>query len=80
MKLYLLRQNDNYKYNTYDSCLVCAENEADAKTITPDGDVFKEDEMFSSWAMKASAISCEEIGEANKKQKRGIIIASLKVE
>jgi len=55
---------------------VCAENEADAITITPDGDVFKEDGRYGSWAKKASAISCEEIGEANEKQTRGVIIAS----
>lgn len=76
MKLYLLTQNDNRKYNTYDSCLVCAENEEDARTITPSGDIFVENEKWGSWAKKASAIFCEEIGEANKKQTRGVIIAS----
>lgn len=76
MKLYLLTQNDNNVYDTYDSCLVCAENEADARTISPSGDVFVENERYGSWAKKASAITCEEIGEANEKQTRGVIIAS----
>lgn len=76
MKLYLLSQNDNNNYDTYDSILVCAENEADARTIDPYGELFVENEYYGSWAKKASAISCEEIGEANDKQTRGVIIAS----
>ena len=75
MKLYLLSQTDNGEYDTYDSCLVCAENEADARTIAPDGKIFKEGK-WGNWALKASAINCEEIGTANDKQKRGVIIAS----
>lgn len=76
MKLYLLSQDDNNDYDTYDSILVCAENEADARTISPNGEPFVENERWGSWAKKASAISCEEIGEANDKQTRGVIIAS----
>lgn len=76
MKLYLLEQNDNNDYDTYDSCLVCAENEADARTIDPDGNTFEENKQWSSWAKGKEAITCEEIGEANDKQERGVIIAS----
>lgn len=76
MKLYLLKQNDNNEYDTYDSCLVCAENEADAKMIAPNGEPFVENERWNTWAKKASAITCEEIGEANENQTRGVIIAS----
>lgn len=36
MKLYLLIQNYNKGYDTYDSCVVVAENEEDAKRISPD--------------------------------------------
>ena len=79
MKLYLLEQTDNNDWDTYDSCLVCAENEVDARTITPNGEVFKENEAWNSWdswAKSAASITCEEIGEANDKQERGVIIAS----
>lgn len=34
--LYLLTQSDNKGYDTYDSCIVCAENIIDAKQIHPD--------------------------------------------
>ena len=76
MKLYFLSQNDNNGYDTHDSCVVCAENEADAVTIDPDGEPFKEGKRWSSWALSAVAISCTEIGEANESQERGVIIAS----
>jgi len=76
MKLYLLEQNQNGRYDTYDSCVVCAENEADAKTIHPSGYPFVEGNPSSSWAINSDSISCEEIGEANENQQRGVIIAS----
>ena len=78
MKLYFLSQNDNNGYDTYVSAVVCAENETDAKSISPDGEPFIENNPFSAWAIKASAISCKEIGIANEEQKRGVVIASFK--
>ena len=76
MKLYLLSQNDNNDWDTYDSIVVCAENEEDAKTIDPYGDIYTENVRFGTWAKKRSSISCEELGEANSNQERGVIIAS----
>lgn len=79
MKLYLLTQNENNTYDTYDACVVCAKNEADAKTITPRGKVFKEFEQWTDWANTTSGITCEEIGEANSEQQRGVILSSFNV-
>ncbi len=76
MKLYMLTQNDNTGYDTFDACIVCAENEKDAKTITPIGEVYSENEEWADWALSAENISCIEIGEANEKQVRGVILAS----
>lgn len=79
MKLYLLAQDDNNEYDTFDSCVVCAESEEDAKTISPNfggGEPFVEDVKYTAWAKKASSISCVEIGVANENQKRGVILAS----
>jgi len=39
MNLYLLKQEVNYAYDTYDSCVVCAPNEEVAKSIHPTGAV-----------------------------------------
>lgn len=76
MKIYLLRQTYNNALDTYDSCVVCAKNEEDAKTIAPDGSVFVENKKWTDWAKLFSQITCEEIGEANSNQVRGVILAS----
>jgi hypothetical protein len=77
MKLYLLTRNEKIGYDSYDAILVCAESEADARTISPDGTPFVEgNEEWNGWAKKSSSILCEEIGEANEKQTRGVIISS----
>ena len=38
MKLWLLEQTKNNDYDTYDSCVVVAETEGDAKSVHPNGD------------------------------------------
>ena len=77
MKLYLLEQNDNNKHETYDRCIVCAENAEDAKTINPNGGLYSEPNgRNSEWALSADNITCEEIGEANDNQVRGVVLAS----
>ena len=68
-KLYLLTQNVNSGYDTFDSCIVVAENEEEAKNIRP-----------SSWAdsscwAEPKDIEAEEIGEA-KEGLIGCILAS----
>ena len=77
MKIYLLSQKENSGWDTYDSCVVCAESEEDAKTIFPDGGDFnnKNDWMYE-WATSLENIQCKEIGIANDKQNRGVICAS----
>jgi hypothetical protein len=76
MKLYIVSQNDNNDYDTYDSILVCAESEEDAKSIDPHGNAFKESERYGTWAFSAESLKCEEIGEAGVNQNRGVILTS----
>lgn len=49
MKLYLISQKVNNDYDTYDSAVVVAKDEEEAKKIHPDGDTFdyKEHERSS---------------------------------
>jgi hypothetical protein len=35
MNIYLLSQSESYNYDTYSSCVVCAENEKEARRIHP---------------------------------------------
>lgn len=75
MKIYLLTQNQNTWYDTYDSCVICAENEDEAKNILPNWEPFGEDQ-WSAWAYTKEWITCEEIWECNNNQKKWVICAS----
>ncbi len=79
LNIYLLTQNDNNDYDTYDSIIVCAKNPIDAKSIDPYGEEYKnykESNFMTSWAKYKSAIKCKKIGVADNKIKRGVVLAS----
>jgi len=76
MKIFRLSQGENNGWDTYDSCVVCALDEKDAITIHPNGDEFKEKDTWGGWAFHINRIQCEEIGEANEYQERGVICSS----
>ena len=77
MNLYRLSQTDNCDYDTYDSCVVAAKSEEDAKSIHPSGhDNISDDYRSYDWVDKPSLITCELIGAAVKGTKRGVICAS----
>ena len=77
MNLYLLEQNDNTGYDTYDSCVVCAENEQDAITISPDSRyTIEQKHPDTSWARSIESVTCEFLGVANENIERGIVLAS----
>ncbi len=79
MKLYLLTQNSNRGYDTYDSCVVCAHSAEDAATISPDsyGDDFPNFKPNSStWAKQIQDIEVTELGIAHDNIKRGVICSS----
>lgn len=64
--LYLLSQTDNTGYDTYDSCVVCAESEDRARLIQPGGEIYSEGEPHwyaSSWAVP-DKVSVTLIGQA----------------
>ena len=71
MKLYLLSQDINDGHDTYDSCVVCAKSKEDAVTILP----CSKYKITEEWA-ELKDITCIEIGKANNREKRGVIIAS----
>ena len=82
MKLYKIYQNVNNDYDTYDSAVVCAENELEAVKIHPNGDYNyeeKEDGMidkeFGTWAKK-EYVEAELIGEADENIGKGVIVSS----
>lgn len=76
MKIFLLSQNVNTEYDTYDAIIVVAHDAEDAKTIDPKGDHFKDEGQWTSWVHSIEDINVTEIGEANEMQQRGVILAS----
>lgn len=77
MNLYLLEQDINGYWDTYDSAIVCAESEAEAVKIHPDGDFF--DSGWTStddWVETPSKVKCKKIGVADKSIEKGVILAS----
>lgn len=77
MKIYLLIPKDcpGPHSDKYDAVVVVAENEDDAKTITPHGEPLDVD-VHGYWVTNAADLDCTEIGEANESQERGIILSS----
>jgi len=79
MKLFLLSQDENGGYDTYDSCVVCAESEEDAKKIHPSGyrndEVTEEEEKYGTWTT-LSNVDAEYIGEAKEGSERGVVCSS----
>jgi len=78
MKLFLISQTVNNDYDTYDSAVVCAENEDDAKSIRPDGHDAKEyfDKWGNAYWCRPEDVVVKYIGEAAPESTRGVVCAS----
>jgi hypothetical protein len=88
MNLYKISQNSNNNYDTYDSAVVCAENEGMARLTRP-GVIFDGDEDHPSlinwsnrqayragWCASPDMVEVELIGSAVPGLPQGVICAS----
>lgn len=79
MKLFLISQTQNRNLDTYDSAIVCAEDEAQAKRMSPSGEsIFMEDARkweIDAWC-KEEFVMCEYLGEAKDGLKLGVVCSS----
>lgn len=75
MKLYLISQNENIDYDTYDSAVVAAHNEEEASKIHPDPP-YGSWEDCRDWCSSPNVVKVEYIGEAAPNVKKGVILAS----
>ena len=73
MNLYLLTQDDNNGWDTYDSCIVCAETEEEAIKINPDNEW---ENKFTCWASKPELVDATFIGVASDDLEKGVVLAS----
>jgi len=79
MKLYLLSQGVNTGYDSYESCVVCARNEKEAKTISPSPSINQwpsGHNSYGTWTDDVSKITAVEIGTAKRGMKKGVICSS----
>ncbi len=80
MNLYLIWQDINEDINTYDSAVVCAEDEEDAKMIHPNCNVKDWDGEANPWDewCKAKYVEAKFIGTAAEGIKHGVVCTSFK--
>jgi hypothetical protein len=78
MNLYLLMQDENSGYDTYDSMVVAAETEDRARLIHPNtwSDNPWDRKFYRDWATSPDQVSVELIGTAVEGTKAGVILSS----
>lgn len=80
MKIWLLSQDEIGSWDTYDSCVVFAESEEIAKTITPEGkripDVSKPARWHLTWTNDPEKVTAMYLGEAAPGSQEGVILGS----
>jgi len=78
LNLYLISQNVNNDYNTYDKAVVAAPNEEAARNIHPGWeDMADAGREFSTWCI-AEQVNVELIGEATEDATQCVICASFR--
>lgn len=77
MKLYLISQHKNTAYDTYDSAVVVAHSEDDARNTHPSFDNRKGPQKYDidTWT-KPEHVFVDEIGDAAPHMLRGVVCAS----
>jgi len=86
MYIYLLTQSEYRGYDTFDSCVVCAKDEEEAKGVHPEEswDHVKTDadkkarwsNGHGTWASKPGKVQATLLGTAIPRSVRGVILAS----
>lgn len=82
-KIYLISQNENMNYDTYDSAVVVAPDEKTARQINPSmycSTIFMEEKdwnkPFSNWCSSPNRVKVKYIGIASEDQKVGVVCSS----
>lgn len=84
MKIFKISQNENNGYDTYDSAVVIAESEDEARLMHPNDDpqdnrVTRNSwikDSFKVWCTKPEQVNVEYLGEAEYSQSIGFICKS----
>jgi hypothetical protein len=76
MNLYLLTQEQNEGWDTYDSCVVVANSPEEARLIRPDGSSWDGDLRYRGWAFTPDKVTATLIGTAIDQEIGSVVIAS----
>jgi hypothetical protein len=76
MNLYLISQTDRNDYDTYDSAVVAAENEEDARKIHPGEYEEWTTHSYRTWASSPDLVTVRLIGQAAPGIETGVVLAS----
>ena len=80
MNLYVIRQSVNNRYDTYDSAVVIAQSEEEAKTIHPDGSRWIDGAWTGSFCAstwcKPEQVRVELIGTSSSGASGTVVISS----
>lgn len=73
LKLWLINQSVNNGYDTFDSAVVAAYTEDEARQINPDGSW---GELWSGWCKTPEQVTVEYLGIATQSMEPGIVLSS----
>lgn len=78
MKLYLISQDENRDYDTYDSAVVAAPTRRVAQSMNPNKYAVKGDlkDMDNCWTSDPRNVSVRYLGKAASSVRQGVICAS----
>lgn len=78
MKLFLISQDQNDDYDTYDSAVVAAADEETARQMNPaNGKPMDEwDKKYNSWCNGLEHVTVRYLGEATGDVEQGVVCAS----
>lgn len=77
MNLYLIVQSVNNDWDTYDSAVVAAVDEEQARNTHPSGDYEKDwEDTNATWAYSPEQVSVRYLGPAMEGSEAGVICAS----
>jgi len=72
-KLYLISQDTNMDYDSYDSAVVCATNPTKARHTHPSGGTW---ENTRTWVKDPAKVTVEYLGKASPRTPIGVVCAS----
>jgi hypothetical protein len=81
MKLWLISQNVNNDYDTFNAAVVAAETEAEARNIHPNGQSVEDNDELDNWIyswVSPNEVTVIYLGKAATITNRGVILASFR--